>query len=136
MDALVLTRQPTKIEPAMSPATLYVAPLRLVQPPIADACVSHLLTLINDETFIATPASIGPERHLRLAMNDICEPQPGLVLPRESHVSDLISFALAWDRKAPLLIHCWAAISRSTAAAFIPLSPLNPPPSHLAPPTT
>jgi len=103
----------------MSPETIYVAPLKLVQTTIADACVSHLVTLINDETVIDTPASIGPERHLRLAMNDICEPQPGLVIPCESHVSDLIRFALAWDRKAPLLIHCWAGISRSTAAAFI-----------------
>ena len=31
-----------------------------------------------------------------------------------------------WDRKAPLLIHCWAGISRSTAAAFITLCALNP----------
>jgi len=131
MDALVLTRQPTKIEPAMSPETIYVAPLKLVQTTIADACVSHLVTLINDETVIDTPASIGPERHLRLAMNDICEPQPGLVIPCESHVSDLIRFALAWDRKAPLLIHCWAGISRSTAAAFITLCALNPGASEL-----
>jgi predicted protein tyrosine phosphatase len=131
MDALVLTRQPTKIEPAIPPETIYVAPLSLVQTTIADACVSHLVTLINDETVIDTPASIGPERHLRLAMNDICEPQPGLVLPCESHVSDLIRFALAWDRKAPLLIHCWAGISRSTAAAFIALCALNPDASEL-----
>jgi predicted protein tyrosine phosphatase len=115
----------------MSPETIYVAPLKLVQTTIADACVSHLVTLINDETVIDTPASIGPERHLRLAMNDICEPQPGLVIPCESHVSDLIGFALAWDRKAPLLIHCWAGISRSTAAAFITLCALNPGASEL-----
>jgi predicted protein tyrosine phosphatase len=126
MDTLVLSRQPTKIEPAVSPETIYVAPLSLVQTTVADARVSHLVTLINDETVIDTPASIGPERHLRLAMNDICEPQPGLVAPCESHVSDLINFALAWDRKAPLLIHCWAGISRSTAAAFITLCVLNP----------
>jgi predicted protein tyrosine phosphatase len=115
----------------MSPETIYVAPLSLVQTTIADACVSHLVTLINDETVIDTPASIGPERHLRLAMNDICEPQPGLVLPCESHVSNLIRFTLGWDRKAPLLIHCWAGISRSTAAAFITLCALNPGASEL-----
>src|SRR4029079_3097901 len=34
--------------------------------------------------------------------------------------------ALDWDRRAPLLIHCWAGISRSTAAAFITLCALNP----------
>jgi predicted protein tyrosine phosphatase len=110
----------------MSPETIYVAPLSLVQMTIADARVSHLVTLINDETVIQTPEGIGAGRHLRLAMNDICEPQPGLVPPCESHVSDLIKFALDWERQAPLLIHCWAGISRSTAAAFITLCALNP----------
>jgi len=110
----------------MSPETIYVAPLSLVQMTIADARVSHLVTLINDETVIQTPEGIGAGRHLRLAMNDICEPQSGLVPPCEGHVSDLIKFALAWDRQAPLLIHCWAGISRSTAAAFITLCALNP----------
>jgi predicted protein tyrosine phosphatase len=39
---------------------------------------------------------------------------------------NLVRFALNWDRQAPLLIHCWAGISRSTAAAFIMLCALNP----------
>ena len=30
-----------------------------------------------------------------------------------------LAFARRWDRAAPLLIHCWAGISRSTAAAYI-----------------
>ena len=110
----------------MSPETIYVAPLSLVETTVTDANVSHLVTLINGETLISTPPGIGPDRHLRLAMNDICEPQPGLVLPCETHVADLIGFALEWDRQAPLLIHCWAGISRSTAAAFISLCALNP----------
>lgn len=110
----------------MSPQTIYVAPLSLVETTVADAQVSHLVTLINGETAIPTPPGIGPDRHLRLSMNDICEPQPGLVLPCETHVSDLIGFARDWDRHAPLLIHCWAGISRSTAAAFISLCALNP----------
>ena len=115
----------------MSPETIYVAPLSLVETTVADANVSHLVTLINGETLISTPPSIVPDRHLRLAMNDICEPQPGLVLPCETHVADLIRFARDWDRQAPLLIHCWAGISRSTAAAFISLCALNPEGSEL-----
>jgi predicted protein tyrosine phosphatase len=115
----------------MSPETIYVAPLSLVETTVADANVSHLVTLINGETLINTPPSIVPDRHLRLAMNDICEPQPGLVLPCETHVADLIAFARDWDRQAPLLIHCWAGISRSTAAAFISLCALNPEGSEL-----
>jgi predicted protein tyrosine phosphatase len=110
----------------MTPETIYVAPLSLVETTIAELSVSHLVTLINGETLVPTPPSIGPDRHLRLAMNDICEPAAGLVLPCQEHVADLVQFALGWDRKAPLLIHCWAGISRSTAAAFISLCALNP----------
>jgi predicted protein tyrosine phosphatase len=53
------------------------------------------------------------------------------VLPCETHVAELITFARDWDRQAPLLIHCWAGISRSTAAAFISLCALNPEGSEL-----
>jgi len=110
----------------MTPETIYVAPLSLVESTIEDAKVSHLVTLINGETLVPTPPLITPDRHLRLDMNDICQPVTGLVLPCEEHVAELVQFALDWDRKAPLLIHCWAGISRSTAAAFISLCALNP----------
>jgi predicted protein tyrosine phosphatase len=126
MTTLILPTEKTKVPRNMSRETIYVAPLSLVETTVSDAQISHLVTLINGETPIATPPGIGPERHLRLSMNDICEPQPGLVLPCQSHVSDLIDFARDWDRQAPLLIHCWAGISRSTAAAFISLCALNP----------
>jgi predicted protein tyrosine phosphatase len=126
MDTLISALERTKTDGAKSPETIYVAPLSLVEATVADASVSHLVTLINGETLIATPPTIEPERHLKLAMNDICEPQEGLVLPCEEHVSNLVNFALGWDRKAPLLIHCWAGISRSTAAAYIALCALNP----------
>lgn len=126
MTTLILPTEPTKVPRSMSPETIYVAPLSLVETTVDDAQISHLVTLINGETPIPTPARIGPDRHLRLSMNDICEPQPGLVLPCGAHVSDLIRFARDWDRQAPLLIHCWAGISRSTAAAFISLCALNP----------
>jgi predicted protein tyrosine phosphatase len=110
----------------MSPDTIFVSPLSLVETTIEDAQVSHLVTLINGETLVPTPPSITPDRHLRLDMNDICEPITGLVLPCEEHVADLVQFALDWDRRAPLLIHCWAGISRSTAAAFIAACALGP----------
>jgi predicted protein tyrosine phosphatase len=131
MTTLILPTETTKVPRIMHPETIYVAPLSLVETTVAEANVSHLVTLINGEMPIITPPSIGSDRHLRLAMNDICEPQPGLVLPCEGHVSDLVKFAREWDRQAPLLIHCWAGISRSTAAAFISLCALNPEGSEL-----
>jgi predicted protein tyrosine phosphatase len=110
----------------MSREVIFVGPLSAVDHTVRHSRVSHLVTLINDQTMIETPATIAPDRHLRLAMNDIAEPQPGMTLPGENHVAELIDFAGRWDRKAPMLIHCWAGISRSTAAAFISLCVLNP----------
>lgn len=97
-----------------------------VEDTVRSADVGCLVTLINGETLVETPRGIVPEKHLRLAMNDIIEPQPGLVHPNEEHVGELLNFARAWDRKQPMMIHCWAGISRSTAAAFITLCTLNP----------
>jgi len=124
--SLISPRGTPSVPRIMSPDTIYVSPLSLIESTIEEAQVSHLVTLINGETLVPTPPSIKPDRHLRLDMNDICEPTTGLVLPCQEHVADLVQFAIDWDRKAPLLIHCWAGISRSTAAAFISLCALNP----------
>ena len=114
------------VHDVMSQEIIYVGPLSAVDLMVRQSGISHLITLINDQAMIDTPPEIAAERHLRLAMNDIAEPQPGLVPPGENHVAELIDFAIAWDRQAPMLIHCWAGISRSTAAAFITLCTLNP----------
>lgn len=126
MDTLISERDRMTVPGAMSPDTIFVSPLSLVHDTVADVRVSHLVTLINGETLIDTPPSIVKERHLRLSMNDICEARDGLVVPCEDHVAELIQFTLDWDQQAPLLIHCWAGISRSTAGAFIALCALNP----------
>jgi predicted protein tyrosine phosphatase len=121
-----LTDESPAIPPEPGPDTIYVAPLSRVERAVSDFGVSHIVTLINGETLVTTPPSVLPDRHLKLAMNDICEPENGLVLPCDEHVAELVRFARDWDRRAPLLIHCWAGISRSTAAAYISLCALNP----------
>jgi predicted protein tyrosine phosphatase len=59
-------------------------------------------------------------------MDDIVEPMEGYTHPGEEHVASLIEFAQRWDRKAPMVIHCYAGISRSTAGAFVTACVLNP----------
>jgi predicted protein tyrosine phosphatase len=85
-----------------------------------------MITLINIGTVVARPVEISEERHLFLGFNDITEPMEGMTHPAAEHVSQLISFGQRWDRKAPLLIHCYAGVSRSTAAAYITAIALNP----------
>ena len=54
------------------------------------------------------------------------EPQDGHILPGEDHVGSLLAFAAPGTSSARCVIHCWAGISRSTAAAFITLCSLRP----------
>ena len=87
---------------------------------------SHMVTLLDPATMIATPAGFAADRHLKLAVNDIASPAEGLVLPNETVVRDLLTFGRDWDETAPMLIHCWAGISRSTASAFVLACERNP----------
>jgi predicted protein tyrosine phosphatase len=56
--------------------------------------------------------------HLRLGVNDIVDPAAGTAPPVRQHIDELLAFSRGWDAKQPLLIHCWAGISRSMASAF------------------
>ena len=87
---------------------------------------SHVVSLINRDAMPETPPSIDGDNHLKLAMNDIDGPMLGLKQPSAWHVERLIEFLENWERNAPLVIHCWAGISRSTAAAMIAFCHLNP----------
>jgi predicted protein tyrosine phosphatase len=66
----------------------------------------------------ATPRGIERTNHLVIDVDDICDPLEGCTLPDVHHIETLLDFAQRWDRASPLVIHCWAGISRSTAAAF------------------
>jgi len=105
---------------------VYVCPLSQIDATVASTQASHLVTLINDDTLVVRPKSIDADNHLFLGINDITEPQEGMILPDEEHVVTLLEFVQRWDRRAPIVIHCYAGISRSTAAAFIALCALQP----------
>lgn len=106
--------------------TLHVSPLSKLHETVAAVGASHLVTLINVNTVVERPASIAESRHLFLGMSDISAPVEGHVVPAEEHVERFLAFVREWDRAAPLLIHCWAGISRSTAAAYIAACALGP----------
>ena len=80
---------------------------------------SHLVTLLDPASMIETPDGVTAERHLKLGVNDIADPMEGLILPDESVVLRLLDFSRDWDESQPMLVHCWAGISRSTASAFV-----------------
>ncbi len=112
--------------PSRPPSTrIHVCSLAAVPDTVATVNATHLMTVINAQTLVETPLTIEPHRHLKIAVNDISIPQEGLVHPRSEHVEGILRFARDWDHAGPLVVHCWAGISRSTAAAFITMCALN-----------
>lgn len=106
--------------------TLHVAPLSKLAATVAACRASHLVTLINVGTAVERPPSIAAERHLFLGLSDISQPMDGHVLAGVQEMERLIGFMRSWDREAPMVVHCWAGISRSTAAAYIAACALAP----------
>ncbi len=105
---------------------IYVCSLPRVPETVRRTGASHVLTLIKNISIAPTPEGIDPDRHLRLDFSDITEPREGEVAPAPDHVERLLAFVQAWDRRAPMVIHCFAGISRSTAGAFIAACALMP----------
>jgi predicted protein tyrosine phosphatase len=106
-------------------ARLLVCPLSRVEAVAASSGAASLVTLLTPPAQAPRPASIAPENHLILGLSDICAAQDGHVLAGQAHVDSLLAFVRRWDRAAPLLLHCYAGVSRSTAAAFITLCALT-----------
>ena len=119
---------------------LHVCSLALIGETVAKTGARSLVTLLSPGTEIERPTGIRPERHLYLAVSDIVEPAPGQVLADASHLEDLLGFVHAWDRAEPMVLHCFAGVSRSTAAAYIaacalkPTATNSPSPGRSAPP--
>jgi predicted protein tyrosine phosphatase len=59
-------------------------------------------------------------------------PIDGYIAPADEHVSRLTTFVRGWDRAAPLVVHCFAGTSRSTAGAYVAVCALNPARAELA----
>ena len=105
---------------------ILVCPLSRVHATVEATGARSLVTLINVKTLVERPPAILPHAHLFLGMSDILAPMEGEVAPGEPHVDELLAFVRRWDRRAPLLIHCYAGVSRSTAAAFVAACALDP----------
>ena len=85
----------------------------------------HIVTMLKDTDRVERPDHILESNHLILGMDDITSEMDGYVTPCEEHVGRLLSFVRGWDRAKPLVMHCYAGISRSTAGAYVAACALN-----------
>jgi predicted protein tyrosine phosphatase len=86
----------------------------------------HVVTLLKDTDRVQRPRSIEPANHLILGLDDISMPMDGYIAPADDHVRRLLDFVRGWDRAKPMVVHCYAGISRSTAGAYVAACALNP----------
>ena len=105
---------------------IHVCSLTRLHATVAENRASHIVTLMKNVHEVRRPDSIAADRHLLLDMDDIVVEIDGYRAPAEQHLTELIRFVRAWDRTAPMVVHCYAGISRSTAGAFVIACALNP----------
>jgi predicted protein tyrosine phosphatase len=98
---------------------LLVCPLKEVEAVSAARQPSHVLSLLSPNGELPLWGDLPADRTRLLQFHDIAEPRPDLTPPSEAMIRDLLAFGRSWDGGKPMLIHCWAGISRSTAAAYI-----------------
>ncbi|MEY4707942.1 MAG: hypothetical protein RJB58_1665 [Pseudomonadota bacterium] len=97
---------------------LLVTPLSSLSDALKTHAPSHLVSLLSPEHMIPTPEGFPASGHLRLGVNDIVDPAAGTAPPARQHIEELLAFSRSWDTRSPMVIHCWAGISRSMASAF------------------
>jgi predicted protein tyrosine phosphatase len=105
---------------------IIVCPYHAVSRLVDGGDITHVMSLLGPETPHLMLHRLRPKCHLRLTFHDIAEPLDGLTAPQREHVEQILDFASSWQPPDGLLIHCWAGISRSTAAAFAAMCALNP----------
>ncbi len=105
---------------------IHVCSLQRLHGTVRETGAEAVVTLLKNVGQVVTPETIARERHLALDFADITAPREGEILASEHHVEQLIGFVGRWRREAPLVIHCYAGVSRSTAGAFISACLLRP----------
>jgi len=105
---------------------IHVCSLARLYATVDETGARHIVTLLRLSDRVTRPSHIAPENHLVLAVDDITSPMDGYTAPAEDDVKRLIEFVGNWDRAAPLVVHCFAGISRSTAGAYVAACALNP----------
>ncbi|HEY7299214.1 MAG TPA: protein-tyrosine phosphatase family protein [Xanthobacteraceae bacterium] len=105
---------------------IHVCSLARLHQTVGESGARHIVTLLKDIDLVQRPDCVLASNHLILGMDDIAEPLDGHVAPADEHVAELVRFVRNWDRAKPLVVHCYAGISRSTAAAYVAACALNP----------
>jgi predicted protein tyrosine phosphatase len=104
---------------------IHVCSLSRLHDTVVATGARHVVSLLGSEDNLTLPPGVARGDHLWLQFHDIVEPRDGHIHPAGEHIEKLIGFVKRWQRASPMVIHCYAGISRSTAAAFVAVCTLN-----------
>lgn len=105
---------------------LYISSWRTMEARALDLGVTHILSLLGIEGVPQTPEGIDPARHLHIEVDDFPASYAGDIAPTMEHMMELLEFSQSWNRQGAMIVHCYAGVSRSTAAALTILCQYNP----------
>lgn len=105
---------------------IIVCPMAQVNSITLKSRPSHLISLSSPNSEPLSVETLPECKRLFLSFNDVTCPIKGLVPPSAAHIEQILGFFSAWQKDAPILIHCWAGISRSTAASYVGLCLIRP----------
>jgi len=83
------------------------------------------VSLLDPGTHFPAIPALG-DRHLRVGVHDIEAEAQGFDAMCDLRIGKLLDFVQQWRPTDPILIHCYAGISRSTATAYITACAHNP----------
>ena len=104
---------------------IIVCPLSRAPRLARDRNPSHVVSLLDPGTPFPNLEGFD-DRHLRLPVHDIETDAAGFDVVNQARMRTILDFVAGWGRDDPILIHCYAGISRSTATAFITACAHNP----------
>jgi predicted protein tyrosine phosphatase len=107
-------------------AMIHVCSLSRLYSTVDETGARHIVTMLRLTDRVSRPTHIAAENHLVLALDDITAPMDGYIAPGDEHVQRLIDFVGTWDRSTPMVVHCFAGISRSTAGAYVAACAVSP----------
>ena len=105
---------------------IWISSLARVHEVAAETVPARVVSLLGPGTAFPDFDGYGPDTHHRVELDDDRQEIEGRLTPNQTHVANLIGFLKDWDPATPLLVHCWAGMSRSTATAFIAACLHNP----------
>jgi predicted protein tyrosine phosphatase len=106
--------------------SIIVCPLSRAPQIARDKKPSRVVSLLDPASSFPVLVGYGHDRHLCVEVHDINEEAAGMDACSDERMRRIIAFVSEWDRRDPMLIHCYAGISRSTATAYIAACVHNP----------